>query len=134
MSMPPYQPPADATLVDIAPFGSPELGALLAALSTHLDSPTYQIELGRPVRVRGTAWAPEDAERSPATRRALYDAVESAVAAVEALGWAHAKAPEITLAEEPQYAFESTPTRIGARVLLTLRPGDVPPSLRGMPK
>lgn len=124
MSMPPYQPPADAVLVNpIAPFGSPELGALVTALSAHLDSPSYQIEFGGPVRVQGTAWAPEGEGPSPEAQRALYDAVENAVAAVEALGWTHAAAPEIALAEWPQQdIFESPPPRAGARVTLTLTP------------
>ncbi|GHE32251.1 hypothetical protein GCM10017673_38890 [Streptosporangium violaceochromogenes] len=117
MTMPPYQPSDDSVLVNpIAPFGSPELGALVTTLSAHLRNPEYQIDFGGPVRVQGTAWAPADAARSPATRRALYDAAERAVAAAEGLGWAHTAQPEITLAER-ELMFGR---RIGAHVLLTL--------------
>lgn len=122
MNMPPYQPPVDATLVDIAPFGPPELGALVTALSAHLDNPTYQIIPGGAVRLRYYVWAPEGEVPTPAAQHALYAGAEEAIAAIEALGWTCAAAPEIALAEPQHHIFESAPTRIGARVTLTLTP------------
>ncbi|MER6830848.1 hypothetical protein ABT352_32980 [Streptosporangium sp. NPDC000563] len=131
MTMPPYQPSADTTLLNpIDPYGKPELGALVTALSAHLDNPTYRIELGGPLEVQGTAWATDD-ESAPATaavRRDLYDVAEDAIAAVEAQGWTHAEPPRITItATERRTPLGDPPPRVGAHVLLTLhwpRPAD----------
>lgn len=115
----------------LAPFETAGPHDLLAALSAHMEGARYEVNHGGPLILEGKAWITPE-ERTPSDRemrRGLYDVAEEAIAAIEALGWSHAKPPQITIMVMGQVTlFELRPPRVGVHVALTLHlPHDTSP-------
>ncbi|GAA4209001.1 hypothetical protein GCM10022252_74880 [Streptosporangium oxazolinicum] len=124
------------TQFDTITWGMPsEVRDLLGALEGILRGVTWTATLGGSAEVVGYALpSAEDVEAGPTTaRRALYEVAEDAISAVEALGWLHAKAPEVVIGPEvhrtllgrsPADAFLQVRFTISGRHAVD-RPGEV---------